>query len=162
EADLLIHVVDAASPERDRQMTDVEVVLKEIGADTLPRLTVMNKIDQLEDRAPEISHNEAGEIDRVWMSAQSGLGMDLLRQALGERLRPTRTTINLFLPASLGGLRARWLNEGAIVAEKWQDDEMHDEFVQPGWQLTLSLTQARWAQWRKHHPELEACLAAPA
>jgi GTP-binding protein HflX len=47
------------------------------------------------------------------------------------------------------------LNEGAVVAECWQDDEGR----QPGWQMTLSLTESRWAQWRKHHPELEAFLA---
>lgn len=156
EADLLIHVVDAVSPERDRQMADVEVVLKEIGADTLPRLTVMNKIDQLEERQPHISRNEAGEVDRVWMSAQSGSGMDLLRQALDERLRPARMTISLFLPAHLGGMRARWMNEDAVVAEQWEDGDGS----KPGWRLTLSLTQSRWDQWQKHYPEIVPLVTA--
>lgn len=154
EADLLIHVVDAASPERDRQMTDVEDVLKEIGADSLPRLTIMNKIDQLDGRTPEISRNEAGEIDRVWAAAQTGAGMDVVQQALVERLRPRRIRIDLFLPARLAGVHARLLNEGAIIAECWQEDENQ----QLGWRLTLTFTEARWAQWRKHHPELQACL----
>ncbi|MHB8920391.1 MAG: ribosome rescue GTPase HflX [Halothiobacillus sp.] len=154
EADLLIHVVDAASDERDRQMTDVEVVLKEIGADRLPRLTVMNKIDQIEGRAPQIDWNEAGEVERVWVSAYTGLGMDELRQALLERLSPTRVTVDVFLPVTQGGLRARLIDEGSVLTEQWQDEGV----AEPGWQIRLRLTQARWSQWQKHHPELQAYL----
>ncbi|HQS01803.1 MAG: GTPase HflX [Halothiobacillus sp. 24-54-40] len=152
EADLLIHVVDAASDERDRQMADVDVVLKEIGADRLPRLTVMNKIDQIDGRTPQIDYNEAGEIERVWVSAHTGAGIAELRQALLARLSPTRINVTVFLPATLGGVRARLIDEGSVCSEAWQDADG----AAPGWQMQLRLTPARLSQWQKHHPELQA------
>ncbi len=154
EADLLIHVVDAASDERDRQMADVDVVLKEIGADSLPRLTVMNKIDQIIDRAPQTDRSEAGDVERVWVSAHTGAGIDALRAALLERLSPARMTIELFLPVALGGIRARLIGEGSVRSETWQEDNEQA----PGWQMQLTLTPARWAQWLKHHPELQSLI----
>ncbi len=151
EADLLIHVVDAASDERDRQMADVEVVLKEIGADSLPRLTVMNKIDQIEGRAPQVDTNEAGEIERVWVSAHTGAGMAELCSALSARLSPTRVHVKVFVPMTLGGVRARLIDEGSMRAETWQDDGAGE----PGWLIELELTPARWSQWLKHYPKLQ-------
>lgn len=149
EADLLIHVVDAASEERERQIMDVEKVLQEIGADTLPRLTVMNKLDQLDNQGPRIDRNEQGLIERVWVSAKTGVGMDDVRLALLERLRPDKISVRFFLPVADAGLRARMINEGVIVDEQWSEDE-----VRPGWSLHLSLAEGRWAQWKKRYPTL--------
>jgi GTP-binding protein HflX len=82
-ADLLLHVVDASSPDRDAQIDAVNVVLKEIGADAIPQVLVYNKID-LTAFAPRVEGDECGNITRAWISAQSGQGLDLLRNALGH------------------------------------------------------------------------------
>ncbi len=82
-ADLLLHVVDANSPVRLEQIEQVNLVLKEIGADHIPQLLVWNKID-LSGMSPAAEQNEYGKIDRVFVSAQTGAGLDLLRQAVAD------------------------------------------------------------------------------
>ena len=85
EADLLLHVVDAANPLLDEQIAEVNKVLIEIGADAIPQLMVYNKIDLLEGAPPAtIMRNEDGKIDELRVSAATGSGMDLLRDAIGE------------------------------------------------------------------------------
>ncbi|MCU6433172.1 GTPase HflX [Undibacterium sp. Jales W-56] len=82
-ADLLLHVVDASSPVRLDQIQQVNQVLKEIGADHIPQLLVWNKID-LAGLEPNLELGEYDKIQRVFLSAQTGAGMDLLRQAVAE------------------------------------------------------------------------------
>jgi GTP-binding protein HflX len=82
-ADLLLHVVDASSPDRDAQIEAVNVVLKEIGADAIPQVLVYNKID-LTAFSARVESDECGKITRAWISAQTGQGLDLLRNALGQ------------------------------------------------------------------------------
>ena len=83
EADLLLHVVDAASPARDEQMAEVDRVLAEIGAADVPRIVVQNKID-LVDRAPGVVRDPCDTIESVAVSARTGAGLDLLRGAIAE------------------------------------------------------------------------------
>ena len=83
EADLLLHVVDSASPSRDRQIEEVNKVLAEIRAEQVPQILVMNKID-LTGVAPALARDECDNIARVSLSAKTGAGVDLLRQALTE------------------------------------------------------------------------------
>jgi GTPase len=85
-ADLLLHVVDSASPNRERQMLEVEKVLKEIGADQVPQVRVMNKVD-LTGAEPQVARDEYGKIAAVWLSAKTGAGVDLLRSAIAEFAR---------------------------------------------------------------------------
>ena len=85
-ADLLLHVVDAASPVRDEQIEQVNAVLREIGADHIPQILVWNKID-LSGVRPAIERDEYDKIRRVFVSAQSGDGVGLLRQAIAEFAR---------------------------------------------------------------------------
>ncbi len=82
-ADLLLHVVDASSADRDAQIEAVNVVLKEIGADAIPQVLLYNKID-LTVFPAQVDSDECGNITRVWISAQNGQGLDLLRNALGQ------------------------------------------------------------------------------
>ena len=82
-ADLLLHVVDAASPDREQQMKAVAQVLNEIGAADTPQIIIWNKID-LTDVAPGVERDECDNIARVRLSARSGIGIDLLRAALAE------------------------------------------------------------------------------
>ncbi|NWG29989.1 MAG: GTPase HflX [Rhodocyclaceae bacterium] len=85
-ADLLLHVVDAASPDREQQMRAVEKVLAEIGAADVPQIVVLNKID-LTGLKPGVERDECDNIARVRVSARTGAGLDLLRAALAEMSR---------------------------------------------------------------------------
>ena len=82
-ADLLLHVVDASSAVRDEQAAAVDKVLAEIPAGEAPRLLVWNKIDaaRLE---PGVERDQYGRISRVFVSARTGAGLELLRQAIAE------------------------------------------------------------------------------
>lgn len=82
-ADLLLHVVDASSPDRDAQIAAVNEVLAEIGADAIPQVLVMNKID-LTKLSPRVEHDEYGKIARIWISAESGAGLESVRLALED------------------------------------------------------------------------------
>lgn len=82
-ADLLLHVVDCSHAARDQQMEQVNLVLHEIGADSLPQLLVWNKID-LKGLPPKIDRDEYGKLRTVYLSAMTGDGLDLLRGALRE------------------------------------------------------------------------------
>ena len=82
-ADLLLHVVDGASTVRAEQVEQVNAVLREIGADHIPQVLVWNKIDQ-SGLAPAVERDEYDKIQRVFVSAQTGDGMDLLRHAMAE------------------------------------------------------------------------------
>jgi GTP-binding protein HflX len=82
-ADLLLHVVDASNADRDAQISAVNQVLAEIGADSIPQLLVLNKID-LTALPPRIERDEYGKIARIWISAESGSGLDSVRLALEE------------------------------------------------------------------------------
>lgn len=86
-ADLLLHVVDAASPDRDQQMHAVAKVLEEIGAADVPQIVVWNKIDLIgagDDVGPGVERDDCDNIARVRVSARTGAGLDLLRAALAE------------------------------------------------------------------------------
>ena len=89
EADLLLHVIDSSSPGRERQIEAVEKVLGEIGADTVPQLRVYNKLD-LTGVAPGVGRDEYGKLQSVYVSAQTGAGLELLREALSEILTANR------------------------------------------------------------------------
>ncbi len=84
DAELLFHVVDATAPDRDDLITQVDLVLEKIGADEVPQILVMNKIDRDESLEPRIERDETGRIRRVWVSAQTGAGLELIRDILRE------------------------------------------------------------------------------
>ncbi|HEX7111255.1 MAG TPA: ribosome rescue GTPase HflX [Mizugakiibacter sp.] len=133
DADLLLHVSDAADPERDRLIEVVNGVLEEIGAAGVPQLHVFNKID-LTDLPPRLERAGDGRPERVWISAATGAGLDLLRQALGERLGGARVRAELRLPPRAGRLRARLIALGAVARERHAEDG--------GWLLDLDAPQA--------------------
>ncbi len=92
EADVLLHVVDAASPLADEQMAEVERVLEEIGAERIPQILVFNKLDLIDPAAAPRALADAIErapgviTPRVFVSAKDGRGLDVLRQQVAERL----------------------------------------------------------------------------
>lgn len=119
---LLLHVIDAPSPDMARNIEQVELVLKEIDADTLPQLKVYNKLDLLEDRQPRIDYDESGKPHAVWLSARSGEGCDLLQQAIIKLLGTEMVGGRLLLSPQQGKLRALLYTQQAVANESYQDD----------------------------------------
>jgi len=117
EAGLLLHVIDSYDEERLGHIEQVEAVLEEIGADEVPVLQVYNKIDQLPDAEPRIDRDEDGVPWRVWVSASTGEGVDLLLAAVSERLGEEMFHQTLTLSPSQGSLRSQLYAQGAVVAE---------------------------------------------
>jgi GTP-binding protein HflX len=97
EADLLLHVIDVSSPARERQIEAVDKVLREIGADAVPQLRVYNKLD-LTGVAPGVGRDEYGKLHGVYVSAQTGAGLELLREALSEILLAGRAHLEVGAP----------------------------------------------------------------
>ena len=83
QADLLLHVVDSASPDRAQQIHAVGSVLQEIGALDVPQILVWNKVD-LTAASPGIERDDCGNISCVRLSARTGAALSFLRQALAE------------------------------------------------------------------------------
>ena len=84
QADLLLHVVDAANPQREEQIESVNAVLDEIGAGDVPQLMVWNQIDRVDALQPEVVRDSCGKILNIKVSAATGAGIDLLRGVLAD------------------------------------------------------------------------------
>lgn len=120
EASLLVHVIDAADPDRELNVEQVENVLDEIGALDVPMLKVMNKIDLL-DSAPRIERDGQGRPEVVWLSARDGRGLELLGQALSERLADNVIEFSMQLSPQQGRLRAGMHELGAVQEEHYEE-----------------------------------------
>ena len=120
-ASLLLHVVDISASNRDELMADVEAVLGEIGADKLPQLLILNKLD-LVDQAPRIVRDESGRPTAVYLSAVTGEGVELLFEAIRERLSVTFFDEEIRLDPDCAKLRAALYEMGAVCAEQWESD----------------------------------------
>ncbi len=122
QATLLLHVIDASSDQRDYYIEQVDEVLEEIGAGGVPVLQVFNKIDRLADGQPRIQRDQEGRPEQVWVSALRGQGMELLRQALTERLGDEFVQRWLTLSPEQGRLRSRLYARGAVQDERVDDE----------------------------------------
>ena len=130
-ASLLLHVVDSSrDDQRQLMLEQVNTVLHDIGAGDIPQIEVMNKID-LAGREPARSRGEAGGPERVWLSARSGAGLDLLRAAIGERFADALTHQHLRLPSCDGRLRAQVFSLGQVRHEQFDADG--------GWQVEFDI-----------------------
>jgi GTP-binding protein HflX len=117
EADLLLHVIDAAAEDRDDTIFQVNQVLNDINAGAIPQLKVFNKIDLLEDIIPHIDYDDEGKPVSVWISAVSGTGCDLLQQALCALFTGSKVRRKCFLPASQAGMKAKLFGYTRIISE---------------------------------------------
>jgi GTP-binding protein HflX len=122
EAALLLHVIDAADDERRDHIAEVMHVLHEIDADQVPMLEVYNKIDAMEGVSPKIDRDDEGNPIRVWLSAQSGEGVELLIQALQERLANDMFHDVIELDHFQGQLRAMLYKQNAVVDEQFSEE----------------------------------------
>ena len=121
EATLLLHVVDASDPLRDQHIAQVNEVLAQIGAQSIPQLLVYNKIDRL-GRAAGIERSAEGEASAVWISAAGRQGIELLLAAVAERLSRSIRDARVRLPPGAGALRSRLYAAKVVRAEQAGED----------------------------------------
>ena len=137
DADLLLHVVDAADPEHAQRIVEVQQVLAEIGAEQVPQILVFNKLDKLANEAgppqPRFETVDGGRTSRVWVSATQAIGMDLLRDVIARTLQGERVHRWLHVPDSAGRLRARLFAQGFVASER---------ACESGWELEIDAPRA--------------------
>jgi len=141
-ADLLLHVIDAAAEHRDTLIAEVESVLAEIGASEVPQLRIYNKIDLLE-QAPRLMRDERGKPQAVYLSARKNQGLDLLEQALRELLQSGIFEGDIELAPAQGKLRAALFDMGAVTAEAFTDTGCSV--------LSIRLPEKEWQRLQHQH-----------
>jgi GTP-binding protein HflX len=137
DADLLLHVVDAGDPLRDERVLQVREVLKSIGAGEIRELLVFNKVD-LVAAEPRVVLGADGVASQAWVSAATGAGLELLRDALAHAVRPNQVcrTLHLDLPAA--AVRSDLYRRNAVRAERQCDDG--------SWELNVELDASEFAK----------------
>lgn len=121
EADVLVHVMDAADSERREHADQVNAVLDDIGAGDIPQIEVLNKIDVLPAESPRIERDSDQLVRRVWVSAHSGEGVELLRDAVAEICHADLLEGEVALSPALGRLRAQLFELGAVHSERYDE-----------------------------------------
>lgn len=153
EASLLLHVIDAASPQRAVCITEVNDVLKQIGADRIPQIEIYNKIDLDAELSPRIERDETGRVTRVWLSALTGDGLELLKEVLAEFYHQEHVHKLLQLQPADGRLRARLFELGGVVSEAVSEGG--------GWEMEIELPKVAYERLLQQESALESRLAAP-
>lgn len=138
EADLLLHVVDASDPLRDERMVQVRDVLAGIGAGDIRELKVFNKIDLMGAEGPRIVTGSDGIPAQAWVSAQSGAGLNELREAVAQAVRPNQVRRTLHLDMLAAALRSDLYRREAVRAERQCDDG--------SWELDVELDPSEMAK----------------
>lgn len=137
DANLLLHVVDAADPFHAERIAQVDAVLHAIGAEAVPQLLVFNKIDCLESAFIHQGSMEEDDSsmrrERVWISAKAKEGIDVLLERVAQRLHVDHIRGTVRLDLSAGRLRAQLYSLKGIVAE-------HTDAA--GWVLEIDLPSA--------------------
>lgn len=146
EASLLLHVIDCADPRKLENIAAVDEVLVEIKANEIPILLVYNKIDQLEGVEPHIEYDEENKPNAVYISASSGKGIDLLFDAIRQRLKNEILSLSLTLAAYAGKLRHYLYQLDCIRKE---DINEQGEFL-----LEIQIDKVEWLKLVKQFPEL--------
>lgn len=118
QADLLLHVIDVNDEERDAHMEQVNEVLAQIGAQEVPRVHVLNKIDLKPELSAKIDRDDLGVITKVYISAEKGLGINELRSAISERIGHEMIEKEIELTPAQGRVRAKLYAQDAVLGEK--------------------------------------------
>lgn len=126
-ADLLLHVVDLSHPHYDHQMETVQSVLNDLGVESRPTITVLNKIDQVGDGDEIDSHIKAAarQPDRVAISAQTGAGIDVLLEKILSRCQEHEVTLYLKVPQAEGRLLSQLHEHAEILEQSYDADDAH-------------------------------------
>jgi len=128
QADLLLHVIDVSDPHWPETVTAVQQVLSEIGVNDIPLIQVFNKIDQIEGWTARMEHTHS----KVWLSAHSGEGLPLLREAIAAKLHGFALEEDVHLSVQQAKLRAQLYQLDAVLNETLDEDG--------GWCLRVKLT----------------------
>jgi GTP-binding protein HflX len=152
DADLLVHVIDAAGPTRAQCIDEVNDVLGQIGADGVPQIEVYNKVDLLEDSAPRFERDADGEVREVWLSAKTGDGIELLLQGLDEFFRRDEVRRVLRFTPGEGRLRAAFFEAGKVLRDT--------PLETGGWELEVELPRRSFDQLVKLHPDIRNSIVA--
>lgn len=115
-ADLLVIVLDASDPFHDEHKRVTEETLKELGAQELPRIFVMNKADMMEDREFDIPSTRE---DMIWISAVDGTGIDELKAMITDRLYGANRTIECLIPYSRGDILDLLHRKANVLSEEY-------------------------------------------
>ncbi|MEX0964592.1 MAG: ribosome rescue GTPase HflX [Pseudohongiellaceae bacterium] len=126
QADLLLHIVDAASELHPDHISEVDKVLAEIGAKSVPQLLVFNKIDLLPGIEPHIQRDERDRPGKVWVSAKTGAGIDLLLTAISELLAGSMAVETLRISPQHAKLRSQLYENGFIEEENIDEDGFYE------------------------------------
>lgn len=121
QADLILHVIDGADPDRLTYQAVVEEVLIEIGAGDVPVVKVINKAD-LADRAVGVEHDATGAVSAVVVSALAGEGLEALTEVAKAQLSQGRIRRDITVPLTGQRLRAKLFDLGAVRSERIQPD----------------------------------------
>jgi GTP-binding protein HflX len=122
DADLLLHVVDASDPLRNERIVQVREVLTGIGAGDIRELTVFNKIDLVGSERARVLAGPDGVPQQAWVSAASGAGLDALREAVGEAVRPHQLRRTLHVELTAAAIRSDLYRRDAVRAERQCED----------------------------------------
>lgn len=133
EADLLLHVIDISDPQWRETVVAVENVLDEIGVNDIPVIQVFNKIDLQEGWQPKIDYMEGS--CKVWLSATTGAGLDLLKEAIAAQLHGAVLVEDIVIKSSQAKLRAQLYQLGAVMQEALNDEG--------DWLLKIRITAAQ-------------------
>ncbi len=146
-ANCLLHIIDAADPERDAHIEEVQKVLTEIESADIPQILVFNKIDLLPDFSPKIEwENKALNLPtKVWISAENPEHLDLVKQAIVGQLFPPQIERTLVFSPSEGKLRAQCYRFGSVLNEVILEDG--------SWQCLIALLPTQWQGLARLNPE---------
>lgn len=146
EASLLLHVIDCADPRKLENIAAVNDVLTEIKANEVPFLLIYNKIDQLEDIQPHIEYDDQNKPVAVYLSAQSGDGINLLVDSIRERLKNEILHFRLTLPSREGKIRHHLYRLNCIHKEEISEQ---GDFL-----LEIQIDKIEWLKLIKQFPKL--------
>jgi GTP-binding protein HflX len=135
-ADLVLHVVDGAHPDPEGQVSAVREVLGEVGADRIPELLVVNKMDAADEET--ILRLKRAWPDAVFVSARSGLGIEALHAAIADRLPRPAVDLRVLLPYDRGDLVARIHRTGQVLDSR-HTEQGTELRVRVGQQLAADL-----------------------
>jgi GTP-binding protein HflX len=130
EADLLLHIVDVSHPQRDAQMSAVREVLTEIGAADKPSMYVFNKVDALTVNDSETPAAHLARLAKkypaaVFVSGQTGQGVDALIDRIGEEAARGSATLSLLVPYTRGEIVRLAHERTQVVSERHAEDGTH-------------------------------------
>ena len=137
EAKLLLHIIDASDPARTERIEQVNEVLQSIGASEVPVIEVYNKIDKVSDCVPHVDYKSDLKVQRVWISAEREIGLDLLLDAISEQVNDEKVAERVTIKWESGGkLRAMLYEWGAVTNETLG--------AEGEWVLEIVLSKTRW------------------